>query len=125
MANRDPELFDDPNEVDLERRGNRHFSFGLGIHRCIGSNMARQVFKRMLVAVLDRMPDYKCDPETTVHYDSIGVIQGMRNLPATFTPGPRIGPGLDETLEKLQKICDEQRLAEPITKKKSEAQIGD
>ncbi|MEZ5152694.1 cytochrome P450 [Rhodococcus zopfii] len=125
MANRDPELFDDPNEVDLERRGNRHFSFGLGIHRCIGSNMARQVFKRMLLAVLDRMPDYKCDPATAVHYDTIGVIQGMRHLPATFTPGPRIGPGLDETLEKLQKICDEQRLAEPITVKKSEAQIGD
>ncbi|WP_420750285.1 cytochrome P450 [Rhodococcus sp. O3] len=125
MANRDPELFDDPNEVDLERRGNRHFSFGLGIHRCIGSNMARQVFKRMLVAVLDRMPDYKCDPAEAVHYDSIGVIQGMRHLPATFTPGPRLGAGLDETLEKLQKICDEQRLAEPITVKRSEAQIGD
>lgn len=37
MANRDPALFTDPNTVDLERRGNRHFSFGLGVHRCIGS----------------------------------------------------------------------------------------
>ena len=69
--------------------------------------------------------DVDHDPAAAVHYDSIGVIQGMRNLPATFTPGPRIGPGLDETLEKLQKICDEQRLAEPITVKKSEARIGD
>ncbi|TCN50048.1 cytochrome P450 [Rhodococcus sp. SMB37] len=124
MANRDPELFDDPNNIDLERRGNRHFSFGLGIHRCVGSNMARMVFKRMLLAVLDRMPDYKVDVEGTVHYDTIGVIQGMRHLPATFTPGPRLGDNLDDTLKRLQKICDEQRLADPITRKKDSANMG-
>ncbi|HEY5853385.1 MAG TPA: cytochrome P450 [Aldersonia sp.] len=123
MANRDPELFTDPNGIELERRGNRHFSFGLGIHRCIGSNMARMVFKRMLLAVLDRMPDFACAAETTVHYDTIGVIQGMRHLPATFTPGSRIGPGLDETLASLQQICDEQRLAEPVTVRKGAAKI--
>ena len=62
MSNRDPAVFPDPNEVDLARTGNRHHSFGLGIHRCIGSNVARMVFKRMVTAVLDRMPDYVCDP---------------------------------------------------------------
>jgi cytochrome P450 len=122
MANRDSSLFPEPNQIDLKRKGNRHFSFGLGIHRCIGSNVARTVFKRMLVAVLDRMPDYRCDPEGTVHYDSIGVIQGMRHLPATFTPGPRLGAGLDDTLDKLQLICDEQGLAEPITARGKDAQ---
>jgi cytochrome P450 len=124
MANRDPKVFASPNEVDLARTGNRHFSFGLGIHRCIGSNMARMVFKRMLTGVLDRMPDYVCDPAGTVHYDTIGVIQGIKNLPATFTPGQRRGPGLEETLEILQQACDEQRLAEPVTVRKSSAQIG-
>lgn len=124
MANRDPSLFPDPNEIDMERKGNRHFSFGIGVHRCIGSNVARTVFKRMLTAVLDRMPDYVCDPEGTVHYDTIGIIQGMRHLPATFTPGKRLGPGLDETLEKLQRVCDEQRLAEPVTKRKSRAKVS-
>ncbi|HET8992755.1 MAG TPA: cytochrome P450 [Rhodococcus sp. (in: high G+C Gram-positive bacteria)] len=114
MANRDPAVFTDPNDIDLERKGNRHFSFGLGVHRCIGSNLARTVFKRMLLAVLDRMPDFHCDPEGAVHYDSIGVIQGMRQLPATFTPGPRIGAGLDETLAALQLMIDEQELAAPI-----------
>lgn len=77
----------------------------------------------MLTAVLDRMPDYRCEPEGTVHYDSIGVIQGMRNLPASFTPGKRLGPGLDETLEKLQRICNEQELARPITERKEAAVI--
>lgn len=123
MANRDPSVFEDPNTIIMDRKGNRHFSFGIGVHRCVGSNVARTVFKSMLTAVLDRMPDYRCDPEGTVHYDSIGVIQGMRNLPATFTPGKKLGPGLDETLDNLQRICDEQELARPITERKDTAVI--
>lgn len=124
MANRDPAVFPDPDRVDLGRKGNRHSSFGLGIHRCIGSNVARTVFKRMVTAVLDRMPDYRCDPDGTVHYETIGVIQGMRHLPATFTPGKRLGPSFDETLEILQKACVEQRLAEPVTVRTARADIA-
>jgi cytochrome P450 len=115
MANRDPAVFADPERVDLDRGGNRHTSFGLGIHRCIGSNVARMTFKTMLTAVLERMPDYRCDPAEAVHYDTIGVINGMKHLPATFTPGPRLGAGLTETLEALQRECDERRLAEPVS----------
>lgn len=124
MANRDPALFTKPNEIDLERKGNRHFSFGLGVHRCIGSNVARTVFKSMLTAVLDRMPDYQCLAEGTVHYDSIGVIQGMRHLPASFTPGKRLGPGLEETLANLQRACDEHGLARPITEHRAAARLS-
>ena len=123
MANRDPAVFPNPNEVDLARTGNRHHSFGLGIHRCIGSNVARMVFKQMLTAVLDRLPDYRCDPAGAVHYQTIGVIQGMRHLPAAFPPGARLGAGLDETIEAMQRVCDEQRLAEPVTVRKARAQI--
>ena len=123
MANRDPSIFPEPNTLILDRKGNRHFSFGIGIHRCIGSNVGRTVFKSMLTAVLDRMPDYYCDPASTVHYETIGVIQGMRHLPATFTPGPKLGVGLEETLDKLQKICDEQELARPITERRQTAHI--
>jgi len=124
MANRDPAVFADPHQIDMARTGNRHYSFGLGIHRCIGSNVARMVFKQMVTGVLDRMPGYECDPAGTVHYETIGVIQGMQHLPATFTPGSRIGPGLDETIAALQKACDEQRLAEPVTVRRSQANIG-
>ena len=123
MSNRDPEVFPNPNQIDLARTGNRHHSFGLGIHRCIGSNVARMVFKRMAAAVLDRMPDYVCDPSGAVHYQTIGIIQGMQHLPATFTPGPRIGDGLDETIARMQVVCDEQRLAEPVTARKGAAEI--
>ena len=115
MANRDETVFEDPNTIHLDRKGNRHSSFGLGIHRCIGSNVARATFKTMVTHVLDRLPDFVCDKEGAVHYESTGIINGMKKLPATFTPGKRIGPGLEETLEQLQKIIDEQRIAEPVT----------
>ncbi|ORB65557.1 cytochrome P450 [Mycolicibacterium tusciae] len=123
FANRDPELFEHPDRIILDRKSNRHFAFGLGAHRCIGSNVARVVFKSMLNGVLGRMPDFRCDPARTVHYESIGVIQGMRKLPATFTPGPRVGAGLDETLDRLERICKEQGLARPITEFKGMAVI--
>jgi cytochrome P450 len=123
MANRDPSVFPNPNEVDLARPGNRHASFGLGIHRCIGSNMARMVFKRMLMAVLDRMPDFACDPAGAVHYDTIGIIQGMKKLPATFTPGNRLGPGLAETIEAMQQVINEQGIADPVTVRRSTAKV--
>jgi hypothetical protein len=48
----------------------------------------------------------------------------MRHLPAAFTPGKRLGPSLDETLEILQKACDEQRLAEPVTVRTARANIA-
>jgi cytochrome P450 len=124
MANRDPKVFPNPHEVDLARQGNRHTSFGLGLHRCIGSNMARMVFKRMLLAVLDRMPDFVCDPDGAVHYDTIGVIQGMKHLPARFTPGPRVGAGLEETIARMQQVIDEQGIAEPVTVRKGTARLG-
>ena len=116
MANRDASVFPNPHEIDLARTGNRHLGFGIGIHRCIGSNVARVVFKRMLLGVLDRLPDYVCDSSATVHYDTIGVINGMKNLPATFTPGRRLGPGLAPTLQMLQDRVDHEGLAEPVTR---------
>jgi cytochrome P450 len=125
MANRDPSVFPNPNDIILDRKGNRHFSFGIGLHRCVGSNVARMVFKSMLTAVLDRMPDYRCDPKEAVHYDTIGVIQGMRHLPATFTPGPRLGPGLKETLERLQRLCIEREFARPINERKEPADLSE
>ena len=116
MANRDPDMFTEPDRVVLDRKANRHYSFGLGIHRCIGSNLARMVFKAMATSVLTRMPDYRCLPEGTEHYDTIGVINGMKHLPAIFTPSSKVGPGLEETLRRWQQLCDEQSLAEPITR---------
>jgi cytochrome P450 len=91
-ANRDPEEFDDPETVRIERHTNRHASFGFGIHRCVGSTLARTEFAEVLSRILTRMPDYEL-VGTVVRYDSVGTINGLHRLPARFTPRTRSGPG--------------------------------
>jgi cytochrome P450 len=89
-ANRDEKVFPRPDQLLIDRQPNRHTAFGLGAHRCIGSNFARQTFATMLRAVLDRMPDYVIDAEAEPN-KSIGLVNGWVHLPAHFTPGPSIG----------------------------------
>ena len=89
-ANRDEKIFPRPDQLLIDRQPNRHTAFGLGAHRCIGSNFARQTFATMLRAVLDRMPDYVIDAEAEPN-KSIGLVNGWVHLPAHFTPGPSIG----------------------------------
>ena len=91
-ANRDPEVFDDPETVRLDRFPNRHAAFGLGIHRCVGSNIARLSFRGLLTEILTRMPDYHIDESKARFYPSVGINTGWNVLPATFTPGQRRGP---------------------------------
>jgi cytochrome P450 len=90
-ANRDPEQFDDPDEVKLDRFPNRHCSFGIGIHRCIGSNLARSIFKTVIPELLRRIPDYEVDTANARRYDRIGIVNGWEQIPITFTPGKREG----------------------------------
>ena len=88
-GNRDPEIFDDPERVDMARFPNRHIGFGAGMHRCVGSFIARVMFEEMLKQVLERMPDYEIEVEKAERYRSIGTINGWMNMPAKFTPGCR------------------------------------
>jgi cytochrome P450 len=98
LANHDPAAFDGPDEVTLDRFPNRHAGFGLGVHRCIGSNLARMSFKTMLTAVLERLPDYRLVPGEAVRYEDIGTINGYKHLPATFSPGIRRGKPLAQVI---------------------------
>ena len=65
-------------------------AFGLGAHRCLGSNFARRQILLTLRTVLRRMPDYEVDYERLVKAETIGVTYGTFSLPARFTPGPRL-----------------------------------
>ncbi len=91
-ANRDPAAFDRPDEVVIDRSPNRHLSFGLGAHRCIGANLARTETEVMLLEVLRRIPDYEIDPDRFLPYPGNPLMTGVVQMPATFTPGPRVGP---------------------------------
>ena len=63
-ANRDPSMFDRPDELILDREHNRHVAFGAGIHRCAGSNLARMELRVALQVWLEHIPEFSlADPE--------------------------------------------------------------
>ena len=74
-ANRDPRAFDAPDEVRLDRRANRHVAFGHGVHRCIGSQVARLVLRVGLSAALD-LPPFVLDPDQPLRDKPNGDTRG-------------------------------------------------
>ena len=88
-ANRDPARFPDADRCVLDRRENRHLGFGAGVHRCLGSNLARLEFQVALEQVLSRMPDLALAPGTDPVFHGNSVTRGFRSIPVVFTPGAR------------------------------------
>jgi hypothetical protein len=82
-ANRDPEMFPDAGKVLIDREENRHAAFGLGIHRCIGSNLARMELRVALEEWLKRIPEFRLAPGEPVRW-SEGTVRGPRALPVLF-----------------------------------------
>jgi cytochrome P450 len=80
-ANRDPEMFEEADKVIIDRKENRHAAFGLGIHRCIGSNLARMEMTVAVEELLKRIPEFSLDGEVTW---SEGTVRGPRKLPIAF-----------------------------------------
>jgi cytochrome P450 len=106
LANRDPAVFPNPDEVVIDRFPNRHAAFGLGVHRCIGSNLARMTFKIMMQEVLSRIPDYAIEEDGVVRYEDVGTINGFRHMPATFAPQVPHGERLEQVIFRWQAILD-------------------
>jgi cytochrome P450 len=79
-ANRDPEAFEQPDEVVLDRARNRHTAFGLGIHRCLGSNLARMELRVALEEWMRAIPDFELADPAGVRW-STGQVRGPRTLP--------------------------------------------
>jgi cytochrome P450 len=82
-ANRDPAVFAEADRVLIDRKENRHAAFGLGIHRCIGSNLARMEIKVALQEWFARIPKFRLDPSAKVTW-SEGTVRGPRRLPVLF-----------------------------------------
>ncbi len=79
-ANRDPEFFDDADQVIIDREVNRHAAFGLGIHRCAGSHLARMELRVALDAWLDAFPTFHLADPAGVRWSG-GQVRGPRLLP--------------------------------------------
>jgi cytochrome P450 len=67
-ANVDPAVFDDPDQVRFDRTENRHLAFGGGIHRCLGSHLARRELRVALREWHRRIPEYSLKPGIDLHY---------------------------------------------------------
>jgi len=82
-ANRDPAIFERPDEVIIDRQRNRHVAFGSGIHRCAGSNLARMEMTVAIGTFLEMIPEFElADPEAVTWAG--GQVRGPRHLPVTF-----------------------------------------
>ncbi len=79
-ANRDPAAFADPDTVQLDREHNRHAAFGLGIHRCLGSNLARMELRVALEEWMAVYPEFEVADPSGVTWSS-GQVRGPRTLP--------------------------------------------
>ncbi len=82
-ANHDPAAFDNPGEFQIDRAKNRHVAFGLGIHRCLGSNLARLELLVGLQEWLRAFPGYALD-ETKETTWANGQVRGPRSIPVVF-----------------------------------------
>jgi cytochrome P450 len=79
-ANHDPDAFEDAHRFRIDRARNRHVAFGLGIHRCLGSNLARLELTVALQEWLRAFPDYELDTTRRTTWAN-GQIRGPRTIP--------------------------------------------
>ena len=86
-ANRDPEVFERPEEVIIDRQVNRHIAFGSGIHRCAGSNLARMEMQVAIGEFLAMVPPFELEDPDAVTWAG-GQVRGPRHLPIAFSTAP-------------------------------------
>jgi cytochrome P450 len=83
-ANLDDSAFDAPHAVDLDRPNNRHIAFAAGIHRCLGSHLARNELRVAVDQFHRRIPDYGVPEGEHIEYEFAGVRQ-TKHLPVAFS----------------------------------------
>ncbi|MBK3593702.1 cytochrome P450 [Streptomyces sp. MBT51] len=85
LANRDPQVFEDPDRLDITRNARRHQAFGAGAHHCVGQPLARLELQVVYPTLLRRVPTLRPAvplEDTRFKYDT--VIYGLHELPVTW-----------------------------------------
>ncbi len=90
FANRDPNTFERPESVVIDRKPNRHLAFGHGPHTCIGAHLARLELRVVIEELLLRAPDYEVDPNPSFRIRDLGFVSvpsGLESLRMTIPSG--------------------------------------
>ena len=82
-GNHDPEMFEDADQFIIDRAKNRHFAFGSGIHRCLGSNLARLEMRILFEELLDRIESVELAGEWARSKSTF--VGGLKALPLRVT----------------------------------------
>jgi cytochrome P450 len=84
-ANRDGQIFTDPDRLDLDRGARNHVAFGYGIHQCLGQPLARAELQIALPALFTRFPGlHIAAPTADLPYKDDAAVYGLRGLPVTW-----------------------------------------
>ncbi|MEU3400436.1 cytochrome P450 [Streptomyces filamentosus] len=84
-ANRDPEVFPEPDRLDFDRAHNPHVAFGHGPHYCPGATLARLESEILLASLWDRFPGLRLAvPEEALRWQRGALIRGPEALPVTW-----------------------------------------
>lgn len=84
-ANRDPSVFDHPDELDLHRTDNHHIGFGHGAHHCLGAQLARMELQEAIGGLLREFPDLRlAGPAQGVEWRKGGFVRGPKALPLAW-----------------------------------------
>ncbi|MER8060070.1 MULTISPECIES: cytochrome P450 [unclassified Streptomyces] len=85
LANRDPEVFEDPDRLDVDRAARRHIAFGTGPHQCLGQNLARMELQVAYPALLRRFPGLRLErPLAEIPFREDMAVYGVYELPVTW-----------------------------------------
>jgi cytochrome P450 len=85
-ANRDEDVFDDPDEFRIDRDPNPHLGFGIGTHFCLGANLARAEIKTTFTELFARLRDIEIVPGAQLDRGDSTLVLALQHLPAQFTP---------------------------------------
>jgi len=83
-ANRDPSRFPTPDGIDLDQAERGHLAFGGGVHRCLGSHLARRELRLVVEEFHKRIPDYEVAPGVTPAVEWPAGTLHLRSLPLVF-----------------------------------------
>jgi cytochrome P450 family 142 subfamily A polypeptide 1 len=85
-ANRDEDVFDDPDEFRVDRDPNPHLGFGIGTHYCLGANLARAEIRVVFEELFRRLSDIRVPAGATLDRGDSSLVIALQHLPAVFTP---------------------------------------